>query len=71
MRNLFESINIRATIVGIFVTEVLLIAILLAFDLSNGMTIVGYTVWSLVFIISFPFLLRQWNKEVNGKNELQ
>jgi len=69
MRNLFNSVNIRVTIAGIFLTEVVLIAFLLAFDLSNGMTIVGYVVWSIVFIISFPILLRQWSKEKNNNND--
>ena len=69
MRNIFDSVNVKVTIAGIFLTEVVLIAFLLAFDLSNGMTIVGYVVWSLVFIISFPILLRQWSKEKMNNNE--
>ena len=69
MRGLFNNVNVTITIAGIFLTEIILIAFLLAFDLSNGMTIVGYVVWSLVFIISFPILLRQWMKEKNNNHD--
>ena len=70
MRNLFESVNIRATFVGVVVAEIILIAFLIAFDIARGgMTIVGYVLWSLVFIIFFPILLRKWSKYKNGNTE--
>lgn len=69
MKNLFNNVNMRITIAGIVLTEVVLIAFLLAFDLSfDGLSILGYVVWSLVIIISFPILLRQWMKEKNNNN---
>ena len=68
MRNLFEFVNIRATFVGVVVAEIILIAFLIAFDIARGgMTIVGYVLWSLAFIIFFPILLRQWSKHKNGE----
>ncbi|NPD90053.1 MAG: hypothetical protein HGN29_15170 [Asgard group archaeon] len=69
MRNLFESVNIRATFVGLVVAEIILIAFLISFDIARGgMTIIGYVIWSLVFIIFFPILLKQWSKYKNGDN---
>lgn len=69
MRSLFESVNIRATFVGLVVAEVILIAFLIAFDIARGgMTIVGYVIWSLVFIIFFPILLKQWSVYQNSNN---
>lgn len=69
MRNLFESVNIRATFIGLVMSEIILIALLIAFDIArDGMTIIGYVLWSLVFIIFFPILLKQWSKYKNSDN---
>ena len=69
MRNLFESVNARATFVGVVVSEIILIALLIAFDIARGgMTIIGYVLWSLVFIIFFPIFLKQWSKYKNSDN---
>jgi hypothetical protein len=66
MRNLFENVNVRATFVGVVVAEIILIAFLIAFDIARGgMTIIGYVLWSLTFIIFFPILLKKWSKHQN------
>ncbi|MHA2256169.1 MAG: hypothetical protein ACXAAM_08860 [Candidatus Heimdallarchaeaceae archaeon] len=70
MKNLFGTVNIRATFVGLVVSEIILIAMLVAFDIARGgMTIIGYVLWSLVFIIFFPILLKQWSKYKKNDNE--
>jgi hypothetical protein len=70
MRNLFESINIRATFVGVVVAEtIILVIFLFAFDVARG-GIVGYIIWSILFIIFFPIFLHKWVKNNHNKDEI-
>ncbi|MCG3216672.1 MAG: hypothetical protein KAS63_08100 [Candidatus Heimdallarchaeota archaeon] len=71
MRNLFESINIRATFVSLVVAEtIILIAFLFAFDVARG-GFAGYIIWSILFIIFFPILLHKWKKKHNTNDEIK
>lgn len=71
MRNLFESINIRATFVGVVVAEsIILIVFLFAFDVARG-GIAGYIIWSILFIIFFPILLHKWVKHHHNNEEAE